>query len=238
MPLRLAGVKRRRQRLLPCAPMTSRFVRYELRTTDVNAATSFYAAVLGRRDLTIRALPDAARNRGAPAHWLGYLSTADQGGAIAALQRWTEHGAMPIGARVGNGAVVRDPGGATLALLDSAAIEDVGVVFHALHTPNAERAAQRYAELFGWVLTETRQPFQHFAFEAGGPDAGVITDIAGRPEVHPHWMFFFAPASFEAALACVREHGGKVIGPIALPDGRRVAACDDPQGAAFGLIEP
>jgi hypothetical protein len=41
-----------------------------------------------------------------------------------------------------------------------------------------------------------------------------------------------------SALFGVRRHGGIVIGPIELPNGVRVAACDDAQGAAFGLVEP
>jgi predicted enzyme related to lactoylglutathione lyase len=44
--------------------------------------------------------------------------------------------------------------------------------------------------------------------------------------------------SLDVAVERVRTHGGVVIGPLELPDGVRVAACDDAQGAAFGLIEP
>jgi hypothetical protein len=39
------------------------------------------------------------------------------------------------------------------------------------------------------------------------------------------------------AVDRVRTHGGIVIGPVELPNGSRIAACDDPQGAAFGVIE-
>lgn len=222
--------------------MSSRFCRYELRSTNVVAATEFYAALLGRRDLIIRELPVSARSRGAPSHWLGYLSTAELGGSIVTLQRWNEHGAMSVGARIGNGAVVRDPGGAMLALVDSADLVDAGVALHVLQTPNAERAAQIYVELFGWALTErfelgSNGSFQQFAWRAGEPAVGAIADIAGRPGIHPQWQFFFAVESLDTAVAYVRQHGGQVIGPTTLPDGRRIAACDDPQGAAFGLLE-
>jgi len=220
--------------------MSSRFCRYELRTTHVSAATEFYAALLGRHDLIIRELPVSARARGAPAHWLGYLSTADLGGSLVALQRWSDHGAMPIGARTGNGAVVRDPGGAMLALIDSSELVDAGVALHVLQTPDATRAAQIYVELFGWALTEPFElgstRFQQFAWQAGEPNVGAIGDIANRPDVHPQWQFFFAVASLDTALAHVREHGGTVLGPTKLPNGELIAACEDPQGAAFGLV--
>lgn len=223
--------------------MSSRFCRYELRTTQLNAASDFYAGLLGRRDLIIRELPISARSRGAPAHWLGYLSAAEQGGSISALQRWNAHGAMPIGARVGDGAVLRDPGGAVLALTDSVELVDAGVALHVLQTPHANDAARIYVELFGWVLTESfqlgsRGSFQQFAWQAGEPNAGAIGDIAGHPEIHPQWQFFFAVSALDAAIAYVREHGGVAVGPTELPDGRRIASCDDPQGAAFGLLEP
>lgn len=222
--------------------MTSRFCRYELRTTNVTRASAFYAALLGRQDLIIRELPESARSRGAPAHWLGYLSTAELGGSIKVLQRWNAHGAMPVGARVGDGAVVRDPGGAMLALTDSSELVDAGVALHLLHTPDAENAARIYCELFGWVRTDRLElgsvgSVQRFAWRAGEPIAGSIVDTAGRPGVHPHWQFLFGVPSLAAALATVHAHGGRVIGPTQLPDGSRVAACDDPQGAAFGLAE-
>lgn len=76
------------------------------------------------------------------------------------------------------------------------------------------------------------------AWADGQPTIGMISDIAGRPEVHPHWLFLFAVPSLDAAVARVRSLGGIAIGPTALPNGARVAVCDDPQGAAFGLIEP
>jgi len=222
--------------------MCTRFCRYELRTTNVAAASEFYASVLGRRDLIIRELPVSARARGAPAHWLGYLSTAALGGSLRVLQRWNAQGAMPIGARMGDGAVVRDPGGAMLALTDSSELVDAGVALHVLHTPHAASAAQIYVELFGWVLTEKLElgalgSFQQFAWRTGEPTAGSIVDLAGRPDVHPQWQYFFAVNSLDSALQSVRSLGGSVIGPTELPNGSRVAACDDPQGAAFGVIE-
>jgi predicted enzyme related to lactoylglutathione lyase len=33
----------------------------------------------------------------------------------------------------------------------------------------------------------------------------------------------------------VRAHGGVVLGPMTLPDGTIIAACNDPQSPAFGL---
>jgi predicted enzyme related to lactoylglutathione lyase len=40
----------------------------------------------------------------------------------------------------------------------------------------------------------------------------------------------------EAAIAATRAQGGIALEPIEV-DGRRMVACDDAQGAAFGLLE-
>ena len=64
-----------------------------------------------------------------------------------------------------------------------------------------------------------------------------MSDIAGRPGVHPAWLFHFRVAAFEPALGAVRAGGGVVFGSFVLPGGARSAVCDDPQGAAFALLE-
>jgi len=45
-------------------------------------------------------------------------------------------------------------------------------------------------------------------------------------------------AALDAAMAAVQAAGGSVLAPISLPDGARIAVCDDPQGAAFVLRQP
>jgi predicted enzyme related to lactoylglutathione lyase len=95
----------------------------------------------------------------------------------------------------------------------------------------------------GWSFTKeqldlgTLGRHQRFAYRDGEPFIGLISDVEGRTDVHPHWLFFFAVVSLDAAVNRVRTLGGSVVGPIELPNGVRVAACDDPQAAAFGLIE-
>jgi predicted enzyme related to lactoylglutathione lyase len=62
-------------------------------------------------------------------------------------------------------------------------------------------------------------------------------DIATRPSVHPHWLFHFRVNALGPALEAVRAGGGSMLDPIALPNGDHAAVCDDPQGAAFALVE-
>lgn len=224
---------------------SSRFSRYLLRTTNVEAATAFYDAVLERRGDGIVPLHESAIARGARSHWLGHIGVRQLGGTEATAARFIERGAMRLGPPpgVGDFVVLRDPGGAIVAVTDSSAESAAGVVWHQLNTRDPDTAATNYSALFDWSFTERvdlgqLRRHQRFAFGAGESSVGLISDVEGRPEVHTHWLFFFSVPSLDVAVDRVRRHGGVVIGPIELSNGVRVAACDDAQGAAFGLVEP
>lgn len=234
----------------------TRFFQVQLRTVDVGRAQAFYAAVIGR-DAIQNAVPlhESALARGARPHWLGQLAVDDVDRQAAAF---TARGATLLGPKWVNpvgleAAVMRDPGGAVLALArpppdmerhrGAAGPAGIGVepVWSILHAPDAERARAVYPELFGWEIKAPLDLGEHgvffpFSFERGGPPSGWITDIRARPAVHPHWLFHFRVPSIDSAIAAVVAGGGKALGPFTLPSGARLAVCDDPQGAAFAIM--
>lgn len=223
----------------------ARFSRYVLRTTDVGAATAFYDSVLERHIEGIVQLHEAALARGARPHWLGQISANELGGSESVAARFVERGAVRLGPPPGvaDFVILRDPGGAIVAVSDGATESSAGVVWHQLNTSDPSSAAEHYSSLFGWAFgakLDLGQLGQHhrFAFAAGELKSGLFSDVEGRPHVHPHWLFYFAVRSLDVAVERVRTQGGVVIGPIELPNGVRVAVCDDVQGAAFGVIEP
>ena len=59
--------------------------------------------------------------------------------------------------------------------------------------------------------------------------------------VPDHWRVAGQRTSWvdgkRARKAATRAAGGLVLDPIVLPSGERVCVCDDPQGAAFALME-
>ncbi len=223
----------------------SRFSRYLLRTTDVEAAATFYDAVLDGRGDGILPLHESAIARGARPHWLGHVQVGDLGGVEAMAARFVERGAMRLGPPpgVGDFVILRDPGGAIVAVTENSAESSARVLWHQLSTRDPHSAAANYSALFGWSCAEEELDLgrlgrhQRFAFGAGESFTGQISGIEGRPEVHAHWLFFFAVPSLDVAVDRVRRLGGTVIEPIELPNGARVAVCDDAQGAAFGVIE-
>ena len=221
----------------------AKFCRFDLRTTDAGGARAFYASLLGHDRATIWPLHEQALARGARPHWLGSLGVPDVERVAAAF---VERGATPLGpprpnADGGQTAVLRDPGGAVVAVSTpppASAGASVDVVWHVLNTNDAARARASYRELFGWdVDLGAHGALHQFAWQAGGPSAGAIADVAGRPGVHPHWLFFFEVDALDPAMAATRDAGGVVVDRLVLPGGERGCVCDDPQGAAFALRE-
>ena len=223
-----------------------RFCPYHLRTTDVAAARGFYSALIELDDgaVDIAALPPEARARGAPPHWLGHLGVPDLETAVAAFVAGgaTRLGPSRPAAGGGDVAIVRDPGGAVVALTTSRA-PATDAVWPVLNTPDFARTAAAYRDMFGWQLTNEIDlgalgVYHQFAWTAGGPNAGAITDVSGRPGVHPHWLPNFRVAALDAAVATVAKTGGELIAQLAVPNVGRIAVCHDPQGAIFALREP
>jgi predicted enzyme related to lactoylglutathione lyase len=222
----------------------SRFLRYQLRTTDLASAHAFYTSILGRDDPTMTLLPEQARARGARPHWLGFIEVEDVPAKCAAF---VARGATQLGPpwRSPDGleaAVLRDPGGAVVALGRGPALAPpVEVVRHLLNTADVEQAKLNYAELFGWHFAAPLElgpsgVVHPFAWRSGEANVGAFVDLAGRAAVHPHWLFAFESLRLDRAISAVRSHGGLALGPLALPNGDALAVCDDAQGAAFGLL--
>jgi predicted enzyme related to lactoylglutathione lyase len=226
----------------------SRFFRYELRTTDVNAARAFYADVLGPQfwnsGVSVVTLPEHAVMRGAPAHWLGYVGT---GGVEEAASRIVALGGQQLGpTRTTNGSVnvvLRDPFGAVIALSsENVAPRRIPVAWHLHHSHDHERSFALYTALFGWAATEVRElepligRHQMFSWDQSGRTVGSMTSISS-PDIHPQWLFFFPVADIEHSLARVRAGGGIALGRMQTSSGEIVVPCDDPQGAAFALYQ-
>jgi predicted enzyme related to lactoylglutathione lyase len=230
--------------------MNPRFVRLLHRARDVAAARTFYAAVLGAGDLEIVPLPESAAARGAPSHWLGAIAVEDVAQAQTQLvaRGATQLGPVQTDAR-GAFAVLRDPGGALVALttpttstMPSAAPLRPATVWSHLDARDAESTFGVYAALFGWRSTERIElgsagSMMRFSWEARGRSVGSYADLASRPGLHPHWLFYFLVASLDDAVRAVHAHRGVVLADVVTPNGARVVVCDDPHGGGFALSD-
>ncbi len=191
------------------------FCRYELRSTDVDAAREFYAALFGDgfwgAGVDISPVPAAAAARGVPGYWLGHLAVAD---VVPPMYRFFDAGAAP----------------------------KERVAWH-LHVSRDEEAAfALYEGILGWTALDRHDLGERgrhvtFGWNGGRTAVGSACDMATRPHVHAQWLYFFATPDLDASIARVRELGGLALRPTMTADGHRVVPCDDPQGAAFGLYE-
>ena len=229
-----------------------RFVRYELRTSDVAAARAFYAAVLGaefwRAPFAVTTLPERAAVAGAPPHWLGWLGTADVEATVNAV---VAHGGQRLGTppspqSTAAETLLRDPFGAVLGVGAAALTPgiDHAVAWHVHHGPEPARALTLYTALFGWVGDPAADavaganavPQLRFRWAPGGALAGGFAALAGgKQRVHPQWLHLFRVPDLEAAAAQVAAAGGRMLGRMPTPGGAIVSAGEDPQGAAFAL---
>jgi predicted enzyme related to lactoylglutathione lyase len=201
------------------------FTQVELRTTTpAESCTAFYEAVLTRPlEGIISALPEQARARGAPAHWLGHLHVAALEDAV---ERFVSAGAALLGPRrsAPDGAPIvglRDPFGAVVALTS----RPVPAAARASFT-HLSRAPGEAEALYRSVAPSLPAATTHFleippAKLAVGPR---------EPGVHAQWVSSFGVEDLEAACRRVERAGGEVIVEGAF------AYCHDPQRAVFGLV--
>lgn len=232
------------------------FFRYSLRTIDVDAARRFYAESIGLElppngtfdasSLEAWPLHERARAAGVPPHWLGHIDVSD---VEATADRLVALGGERLGptveARDGTSyATLREPLGAVIAVRARGEHgSDSPVAWHQLHTRDVERAWAIHSELFGWAAKETIDVpdpvggHRLFAWSKDGDPIGSMANTARWPGVHAHWLFYLPVDDVEASAARVRALGGQAKEPIELRGGRWLSPCEDPQGAAFGLIQ-
>jgi predicted enzyme related to lactoylglutathione lyase len=79
--------------------------------------------------------------------------------------------------------------------------------------------------------------YRLFSWNEPGVIVGGMGNTARLPGVHPHWLYFLSVADLDQTVGKVRAHGGTAADPFTLPNGMRLSACEDPQGAAFGLAQ-
>lgn len=250
-----------------------RFAWYELMTTDVAAARAFYADVVGwgAQDAStpelayveftagtsavagLLDLPEEAQKRGATPRWAGYLGTEDADATAAQIKRLGGTVFVPpTDSNIGRIAVVADPEGAALALVEGlkpgaprpAGLGEPGHVgWHELFATDHATALAFYGEIFGWRKAgdetgpaDATSPYRLFA--AGTQTiGGILRKPASAPV--PFWLYYFNVGDIDAALQRVMTGGGQVSeGPNEMPGGNWFAHCTDPQGAGFALQGP
>ena len=107
--------------------------------------------------------------------------------------------------------------------------------------PETERAAEFYARLFGWEVSEQASPEstrRYFMCRLHGRDVAAVGSPPGDG-VPPAWNTYVWVDSVRDAAARVTAAGGRVVvAPSESLDGGRVGVFADPAGAVFCAWEP
>ncbi len=238
----------------------------DLMTTDADAARAFYGALfgwvfdesgpefgyysLGHKDGQVAAgLGPIPPGQEMPAAWSVYFCSDDIEASAAAI---AEAGGtlivppMDVG-EPGHMAVAQDPTGAVFGVWQPKSHRGFQVIsepgafaWSECNTPDADAAATFYGKVFGAThqRLEGDMPTTYYTLHKGeSVVAGVLQMNEQWAGIPPHWMIYLAVADIDASMEQVKTLGGKVVVPAFPTPHGRISVVNDPQGAAFTLIQ-
>lgn len=237
----------------------------DLSTPDLPGAQRFYGALLGwtfdegdpemghyticRRDgQMVAGIAPKQPGMDIPTMWSVYLQSSDLDASARQIDEGGGKLLMPPMEIPGQGRMLFafDPTGAAFGLWEpgnhrgAERFDEPGAMcWHEVNTRDGAAADAFYRSLFPYKQTQIGDgSFDYTVWNLDGTDVcgrlQMTAEWAGLP---PHWMTYFSVADCDAAVATVRELGGKVMhGPFDSPHGR-IAVVADPHGAAFSVIQ-
>lgn len=196
-------------------------------------------------------LPADLRSRGVPSHWNGYISVPEVDGAVGKAQTLGAQVVVPPHGEptVGRWAYLRDGQGVVFPVFTSSnpTAEPIGAPerafsWHELATTDLDAAFEFYSGLFGWKLDSDFDMGEFGVYRLFSVEGRQIGGMYRKPDdmpAPPHWLHYVRVPSADEAADRVKAAGGQIMnGPMDVPGGDRVAACMDPQGAAFAVHAP
>ena len=215
----------------------------DLATTDVDAATRFYADLFGwERDETppgmtifrlhgrpvagLHRQDEEQRSEDVPPAWKTHVTVSDVEETAAKVE--PAGGILVSGPSdagdAGRMAVVEDPGAATLVLwhprghTGTGAVEEPGsMAWNELWTRDTTGACAFYKDLFGWgeQVGEVGGTFYTTFTRAGRPVAGMVRTPEQWGGMPPYWLVYFSVERCDASSENARRLGGSVkVAPI------------------------
>jgi uncharacterized protein len=216
------------------------FAWYELLTTDVPAAQSFYRKVVGWEPqdastsdfsyhlFTVGATPVAGlmelplegRKKGATPRWVGYVAVEDVDQSVDLLRRLggTVY-VPPTDSNIGRLAVIADPQTAALALVQGLKYGDGAaarggpgcVCWHELFAADPDAAFEFYRRLLGW---QSVKPMASTIESSQLFAAGERTMGGMFKKIAnapvPFWLYYFEVADLDFAMGRLVAEGGHI----------------------------
>jgi predicted enzyme related to lactoylglutathione lyase len=213
---------------------------------DTHTGTYVVAKVVGGEVGGVMTETPAQVVSGARPGWMAFVGSEhleadvarvrDLGGSVLRLPM-----SFGDGARV---AVIGDPAGASLALLQSSPHESAmvwgqrgGVVWVECLSRNPRESRRFHEDLFGWKGEQRHEGCVVFTLD-GEPVGGLLAMPDSVPSAVPsHWLVYFAVDNADAACLRAAQAGGTVLRPTHDVSEGRAAALQDPAGAVFAVFE-
>ena len=231
----------------------------DLTTTDVERSSRFYERVLGwRHESTdtgmgtyVVARVDAGEVGGMMAgdgrpRWTAVVGTDDMDACVAAVPGLggvvlEPPAPIPGGARL---AVVADPAGAALAVMESP-LSDRGIVWGEpggaswIECLSSDPGASRsfLEALFGWKGGEGSGGYVVFSLDGERVGGLMATPLSVPADSPSYWLVYFAVTDVAATCAAAAEAGGLVLEPAHDIEEGRFAVLEDPTGAVFAVYQ-
>ena len=185
---------------------------------------------------------------GVPPHWNVYIAVDD---VDKIAPRASQNGGKIVMGPfdvfdAGRMAFVQDPTGGVLGLWQAKKhigaqvnMESNTLCWAELMTSNVDAAGKYYINLLGWQAENVPQ-MSYTLFKVAGQNAsGMMALPPPMARMPSHWMIYFAVDSCDETVKKVASLGGKVLAPATdIPTIGRFAVFQDPQGAAFAVIQP
>ncbi len=112
--------------------------------------------------------------------------------------------------------------------------------WYELTTTDLDGAKAFYDDVLGWQTAEA-SVMEGFDYRLAGPNGTMVAGMMSNAETGapPSWLIYFTAANADDTVAHITAAGGAVLRPAAdIPGTGRFAVVADPQGAAFGVLQP
>lgn len=189
--------------------------------------------------------------QGIPPHWNTYITVDDLEGTVAKVAgAGGQVFAEPFDVMdAGRMAAIADPTGAAVNLWQPKEHIGAGVrnepgaiAWNELATTDVDKAGAFFAELFDGievVKAPGTEGAMYTMLQMGEmPVAGLLQMTPEMGEMPPAWTTYFQVEDVDAGVAKATELGAQSPMPAMDGPGLRFAIVIDPQGAAFGLMQP
>lgn len=196
--------------------------------------------------------PDMTK-QGIPPNWGAYVAVtsaddtakkAESLGGKMMMQPFDVMGTL------GRMAVLQDPTGGVFSVWQAKDHPGVGIThepgalcWNELMTPDPKKAEAFYSSLIGWktesMPMEAGKTYTLFKRTDGTNAAGAMKMPDTLKGVPPHWITYFQTGDIQATVNKAKASGAEILVPATpIPNVGQFAMIKDPQGAAFGLLQP